>query len=204
MHPLRVNCQGCRTSSPSQMVSHYTGMSQLHLRVSRTLCTYDQRVFSMLEKRQTWGRGNVLCDFGGGGGNAQKSAPSKTTFGGLRKWDWSGRRQCPLREMTAMDEWGGKRIIGGGGGPKLFWGRSHMVCCPLPRVFLAPSLRYTFAYLGVIAATVLLPLSSSFCSVLKKGGMQEPERMGPFGGCSASCDGSSVEHRVPLVALALC
>ena len=32
--------------------------------------------------------GDLSCDVGGGGGEC---APSKTSFGGPRKWDWSGR-----------------------------------------------------------------------------------------------------------------
>ena len=43
---------------------------------------------------------SVSHELGGGGGNVLQSVLSKTTFGGLRNWGWSGR--CPFlpREMA--------------------------------------------------------------------------------------------------------
>ena len=50
-----------------------------------------------------------------GGGNVLQSVLSKTTFGGLRNWGWSGRRLFLLREMTEnRQKGGGKRVVGGG------------------------------------------------------------------------------------------
>ena len=48
------------------------------------------------------------------GGDILWSDPSKTTFGGLRKWDCSGRCPLRLREMTGRHqmEGAGNRIIG--------------------------------------------------------------------------------------------
>ena len=43
--------------------------------------------------RQQMGGHNASYDFGVGEGHGLLSAPSKTTFGGLRKWDSSGQRQ---------------------------------------------------------------------------------------------------------------
>ena len=42
---------------------------------------------------------NVSREFGGGE-NVLQSVLSKTTFGGLRNWGWSGRCLFLLREMT--------------------------------------------------------------------------------------------------------
>ena len=67
------------------------------------------------------------------GRNALQSAPSKTAFGGLRKWDLCG--QCPFRlwEMTGRRQTRGKRVIGGGGVQNVFLGgRGVMVCFRLP------------------------------------------------------------------------
>ena len=51
----------------------------------------------------------------GGGGNVLQSVLSKTTFGGLRNWGWSGRCLFLLREMTeSRQKRGGKRIVDGG------------------------------------------------------------------------------------------
>ena len=36
-----------------------------------------------------------------------ESVPSKASFGGLRKWDWSGLRPFPLRKMTLREQTGG-------------------------------------------------------------------------------------------------
>ena len=48
----------------------------------------------------------------GGGGNVLWSAPSKTNFGGLRRWDWSGLCPFPLKKITGCEQrgGGGKRI----------------------------------------------------------------------------------------------
>ena len=68
----------------------------------------------------------------GGGENVVQSVLSKTTFGGLRNWGWSGRCLFLLREMTeSRKKRGGKRIVGGG--PKTFLGRGF-----------SPNLRYVF------------------------------------------------------------
>ena len=48
---------------------------------------------------------NVSCEFGVGG-NVQSEA-SKTSFGGLRKWDLAGRCPFPLRKMTGCEQTGG-------------------------------------------------------------------------------------------------
>ena len=45
--------------------------------------------------------------FWAGGGNILQSAPSKTNFGGLRKWDSSGLCPFPLRTMTGREQTGG-------------------------------------------------------------------------------------------------
>ena len=52
---------------------------------------------------------NVSREFWGGESVLQ-SVLSKTTFGGLRNWGWSGQRLFLLREMTES------RQQGGGGG----------------------------------------------------------------------------------------
>ena len=70
-----------------------------------------------------------------GGWKTYCSAPSKTSFGGLRKWDSSGLCLFPSRKMIWREPRGRKHIIGGGGGgggPKAFLGRGFMVCFPLP------------------------------------------------------------------------
>ena len=65
------------------------------------------RLFSetLFSTRLGSGRGggqNVSREFanGGGGENVLQSVLSKTTFGGLRNWGWSGRCLFLLREMT--------------------------------------------------------------------------------------------------------
>ena len=59
----------------------------------------------------------------GGGGNVLQSVLSKTTFGGLRNWGWSGGCLFPLREMTeSRQKRGGKRIVCGGGGSNNVFG----------------------------------------------------------------------------------
>ena len=52
----------------------------------------------------------------------QESVSSKNSFGGVRKWDWSGLCQFFLRKMT------GRGQTGGGG----------KACFPLPRFFHPP------------------------------------------------------------------
>ena len=66
-----------------------------------------------------------------GGGNVLSSAPSKTSFGGLRKWDLSGLCPSPLTRMTLCEQRGGKSYHKWGG-PKPFLGRGFMVWFPLP------------------------------------------------------------------------
>ena len=65
---------------------------------------------------------NVLREFGGGG-NVLQSVLSKTTFGGVRNWGWSGRCLFLLREMTESRQkrrgetyrrWGSKNVFGEG------------------------------------------------------------------------------------------
>ena len=72
-------------------------------------------------------------------GEACFSAPSKTTCGGLRKWDWSDRCPCLLRDMTA-NAGVTKRIIGGGGFKIVFGEGSYGVCFLSPE-FSSPLLR---------------------------------------------------------------
>ena len=52
----------------------------------------------------------------GGEGQRTIKCPSKTSFGGLRKWDLSGLCPFPPRKMTGREQrrGGGKRIISGG------------------------------------------------------------------------------------------
>ena len=65
----------------------------------------------------------------GGRGNIPWSAPSKTTFGGFRKWDWSGQCPFPLRTLTWRGRTGGeKHIIGGA--QNNFWGGSYGMFSP--------------------------------------------------------------------------
>ena len=71
----------------------------------------------------------------GGGGNVLQSVLSKTTFGGLRNWGWSGRGLFLLREMTeSRQKRGVKRIVGGGSeivfGEGIF--AEFTVCFPPP------------------------------------------------------------------------
>ena len=76
------------------------------------------------------GEPNVSCDLERGGGETYcRVAPSKTSFGGLRKWDSSGLCPFPLGKMTWHDQ-EGERIISGGV-QKPFLGRGFMVCFPL-------------------------------------------------------------------------
>ena len=71
-----------------------------------------------------------------GAENVLQSVLSKTTFGGLRIWGWSGRCLFLLREMTEsrQKKGGGKRIVGGGS--KNVFGEGFfadfMVCFPPP------------------------------------------------------------------------
>ena len=58
---------------------------------------------------------------GGGGRNVPQSAPSTSSFGGLRKWDSSGLCPFPLRRMTGREQtWGGGERYHRGGGPNFF------------------------------------------------------------------------------------
>ena len=60
------------------------------------------------------------------------SAPSKTSFGDLRKWDWSGLCPFPHRKMTGREQGGvGNRIIGGGV-QNHFWGGVSWYVFPSP------------------------------------------------------------------------
>ena len=63
---------------------------------------------------------NVSCDFRGE--NVLWSAPSKTSFGGLRKWDSSGLCTFPPRKITGCEQTEGENRITGGGGSKTFGG----------------------------------------------------------------------------------
>ena len=73
--------------------------------------------------QQLRGGQNVSREFGGGGGNVLQSVLSKTTFGGLRNWGWSGRCLFLLREMTeSRQKRGGGKRIAAGGVQKRFWG----------------------------------------------------------------------------------
>ena len=45
-----------------------------------------------------------------GGKRTIECALPKPTFGGLRKWDWSGRCPFPLRDMAARGQKGGGNI----------------------------------------------------------------------------------------------
>ena len=73
------------------------------------------------------------------GGKRTMECTSKTSFGGLREWDWSGLCSFPLRKMTGRGQTGRKRIIGGrGGGSKTVFGEGFVVCSPLLRVFHPP------------------------------------------------------------------
>ena len=60
------------------------------------------------------GGGNISRELGGGG-NVLQSVLSKTAFGGLKNWGWSGRCLFLLREITESRQTrgGGKRIVGG-------------------------------------------------------------------------------------------
>ena len=79
------------------------------------------------------GRGqNVSREFGRGK-NVLQSVLSKTTFGGLRNWGWSGRRLFLLREMTESRQKRGGKTYRRWGGPKTFLGRGF-----------SPNLRYVF------------------------------------------------------------
>ena len=92
-----------------------------------------------LEIRKGGGGKTYRRDFGGGGKRTIKP-PSKTSFGGLRKWDLSGLCPFPLRRMTLRKQRGGGNRIISAGGPKPFLGRGFMVCFPLPWVFPPPPL----------------------------------------------------------------
>ena len=57
----------------------------------------------------------------GGGGNVLQSVLSKTTFGGLKSWDWSGRCLF-LRETTESRQKGGGETYRRWGGFKDVFG----------------------------------------------------------------------------------
>ena len=58
-----------------------------------------------------------------GGENVLQSVLSKTTFGGLRNWGWSGRCLFLLREMTeSRQKKGGGKTYRRWGVQKRFWG----------------------------------------------------------------------------------
>ena len=61
-------------------------------------------------------------NLGGGGGNVLQSVLSKTTFGGLRNWGWSGRCLFLLREMTESRQKRGGKTYRRWGVQKRFWG----------------------------------------------------------------------------------
>ena len=71
---------------------------------------------------------NVSCDFGvGGGEHTIERGLQNHSFGGVRKWDWSGLCPFPLRKMTGREQGGGESYHRWGC-PKLFLGRDFMVC----------------------------------------------------------------------------
>ena len=84
---------------------------------------------------------NVSCDFGGGKRTIER-ALSKTSFGGLRKWDLPGLCRFPLRKTTGRKRTGGGKRIIGGGVQNLFFGKgfygmfSPPLSFPPPFVFL--------------------------------------------------------------------
>ena len=59
---------------------------------------------------------------GGRGENVLQSVLSKTTFGGLRNWGWSGRCLFLLREMTESRQKRGGETYRKWGVQKRFWG----------------------------------------------------------------------------------
>ena len=68
------------------------------------------------------GEQNVSCDFGGGETYYRVVPPSKTNFGGLRKWDLSGLCPVPLRRMTGREQRGGGNSYHRWGGSKTVFG----------------------------------------------------------------------------------
>ena len=77
-----------------------------------------------------------------GGGNVLESVLSKTTFGGLRNWGWSGRRLFLLREMTESRQKKGGKTYRRWGVQKRFWGgvfrRIYGMFPPPPPEFSTP------------------------------------------------------------------
>ena len=71
-----------------------------------------------------------------GGGNVLQSVLSKTTFGGLRNWGWSGRCLFLLREMTeSRQKRGGGNVLWVGGSKNVFgegFFAEFTVCFPPP------------------------------------------------------------------------
>ena len=81
----------------------------------------------------------------GGGGNALQNVLSKTTFGGLRNWGWSGQCLFRLRELTESRQkrgGGGETYRkAGGGGPKTLLARGFTVrYVPPPPLSFPPPL----------------------------------------------------------------
>ena len=86
---------------------------------------------------------NVSHEFGGRGENVLQSVLSKTTFGGLRHWGWSGRCLFPFKGNDRESPKGGETYRRWGG-PKLFWGglysqeqgKEKRIPVPVPPLFL--------------------------------------------------------------------
>ena len=76
-----------------------------------------------------------------GGENVLQSVLSKTTFGGLRNWGWSGRCLFLLREMTESRQKRGGKMYRRRGSKNVFgegFFAEFTVCFPPPWVFHPP------------------------------------------------------------------
>ena len=98
------------------------------------VCRWNELGMSYIGQRRAGGGGKTYHVNLGGGGNVLRSVLSKTTFGGLRNWGWSGRCLFPLREMRESCQKGGGDVSQVGGSKDVF-GEGFYGMFPPPRVF---------------------------------------------------------------------
>ena len=83
-----------------------------------------------LGNQQVGGKTNHAISAGWWGGERTMECALQNNFcGGLREWDWSGRRPSPLREMTGRRQTRGGETYHRWGGGVYAWNRCHLANC---------------------------------------------------------------------------
>ena len=99
------DCQGHRDSCKKEQIQQKNRAPESEL--------FSLLWFVLVGNSQRRGQ-NVSCDFGGGGGKRTIEYPLQNQFWRPQKMDSSGLCLFPPRKMTGREQWGGRRIIGGG------------------------------------------------------------------------------------------